>query len=179
MPHYFRYTRKQRRMSITLLLNALVVYCMYLAAMHYLPRFDPHAAAEIIAVADIVIWPVEAILIGLAAYFWFENKQVELWVTPSELHYFDPTFSDYGWTVKTKDIAEIEQFSDVNKTYTVTQVVLHTGETKQINYSCLPIDRRAFFDALKKGNSTIKLPSNPYLYKSRKPKWALKWLGRK
>ena len=165
-------------MAITLLLNAALAFAMYVAAWHYLPQFDKVAAQEILNVAGIALYFVETFLIVLAVYFWLKNKSIELWVTPSELHYFDPTFSDFGWTVAVKDIIEIDQYTDSQQNFVNTFVVLRSGERMQLNYNNFSIDRRAFFDALKKANAAIKLPNNPYRYKTRKPAWALKWLNR-
>tara|TARA_R110000868_G_scaffold51432_4_gene163032 strand:- start:645 stop:1187 length:543 start_codon:yes stop_codon:yes gene_type:complete len=178
MVNYFKYTRKQRRMAVTLLFNALLAFAMYVAASHYLPQFDQSAATEIFTILDIAIWIIEALLIGVAAYFWIENKSIELWVTPKELHYFDPTFTDCGWTLAINDIVELEQYTDIQSNFTNTNVVLKSGERKQLTFGNFSIDRRAFFAALKKANPQIKLPDNPYLYGIRRPQWALNWLKR-
>jgi hypothetical protein len=175
---YFHYKRKQRRIALTLLLNALLALCMHFAAAHYLPKFDQAAAAELLLIADIAIWFIIAILIGIAIYFWFEDKSIELRVSANSLHYYDPTFMDYGWTVPVADILAIEQYTDVQQHFMNTYIVLKSGERKQLMYSNLSIDRWAFYAALNKANPNITLPANPYQYEMRKPKWAQKWLNR-
>lgn len=150
---------------------------MHLAAAHFLPQFDPVAAAKLLLIADMVIWFIIAILIGIAIYFWLEDKSIELRVSANSLHYYDPTFMDYGWTVPVADILAIEQYTDVQQHFMNTFIVLKSGERKQLMYSNFSIDRRAFYAALKKANPNIKLPANPYQYEMRKPKWAQKWLN--
>ncbi|MGI5310419.1 hypothetical protein [Rheinheimera sp. WS51] len=176
---YFKYSRSQRSMAITLLLNAVVAYAMYLAAAHYLPKYDQAAATEIMAVADIAIWIIEAILVGIALYFWFKNKSIELSVTAKELHYFAPTFADHGWTVPIAEVVALEQFTDVQRNYSTTLIALSSGERKQLMYNNFSIDRKVFFAALKQANPKITLPKNPYYYEVNRPKWAKKWLNRK
>ena len=175
MKTYFIYTRKQRSTALLLVFNAGVALLLYLAAHKYLPVLtsDINALTEFFAVLDIAIWIVEAVLLGLALWFWFENKQIRVSVMPTILSYFDPTFKDVDWKVNVFDIVELKQVSDVRKDFFSNIIVLKNGEQKQLMYgNYRGFDRRAFFDALVLANPKIIIPDSIYSYKIQRPSWA-------
>lgn len=175
MTTYFIYTKKQRSSALLLILNAVVALLLYVAAHKYLPRLtnDTHALAQLFEVVDIAIWVVEAILLGLAFWFWFENKQIRVCVTPTTLSYFDPTFGDVSWQVKVSDITQLKQISHTGHEFTSNVIVLKNGEHRQLMYSNYRgFDRRAFFDALVLANPNIIVPESIYSYKIQRPSWA-------
>ena len=161
MGSLFIFTRKQRSSAILLVFNAVVALLLYLAAHEYLPNlsYDKNALAELFSVLDIAIWIIEAILIGLALWFWFENKEIRVCVTPTTLSYFDPTFSDVNWQVNVFDIEELKQVSDTRQDYFSNFIVLKNGEKKQLMYgNYRGFDRRKFFNALVLANPKISEP---------------------
>ncbi|MDP5460451.1 hypothetical protein [Alishewanella sp. SMS8] len=175
MKTYFIFTRKQRASARLLVINAGVAFLLYVAAHHYLPQLtsDKDALTQLLNVLDIAIWVIEAVLLGLALWFWLENKQIRVCVTPSTLSYFDPTFSDVGWQVKMADIAQIKQVTDAQQNFLSNVLVLKNGEQKQLMYgNYRGFDRRAFFEALVLANPNIMVPDNIYSYKMQKPAWA-------
>jgi len=99
MTAHFIFIRKQRSSALLLIFNAVVALLMYWAANNYLPDLTSNkkAITQIFDILDIAIWFIEAILIGLAMWFWFENKQIRVCVTPTTLSYFDLTFGDVSW----------------------------------------------------------------------------------
>ncbi|MBU2863349.1 hypothetical protein KO489_05795 [Reinekea forsetii] len=175
MKIYFTYTRKQRSSALLLMVNACVLLLMYLAAHQYLPNLttDTSALEELFGILDIAIWVVEAILIALALWFWFENKAVQVRVTETSLFYNDPTFNDVSWEVAVADIVELKQTTDSRQDYTTNLIVLKNGEQKQLMYgNYRGFDRRAFFDALLSANSNISVPESVYRYAIQRPLWA-------
>lgn len=175
MTTYFIDTRKQRASALLLMLNAAVAFLLYIAAHKYLSTLtsDTHAVAQLFEVVDIAIWVVEAILLGLALWFWFENKQIRVCVTPTTLSYFDPTFGDVSWQVKVSDITQLEQVSHTGQESISNLIVLKNGEHRQLMYSNYRgFDRRAFFDALVLANPNIIVPESIYSYKIQRPSWA-------
>lgn len=175
MANYFTFTRKQRASAILLAFNAGLMFLLYTAAHTYLPELtnDTKAVTEILSIFDIAIWPLEVILLGLALWFWFENKAINITVTPSALSYFDPTFSDVCWEVNVADIVELKQVTNSQQDYTSNLIVLKDGERKQLMYgNYRGFDRRAFFEALVKANPTIKVPEKIYSYQMQRPAWA-------
>ncbi|GAA6173370.1 hypothetical protein NBRC116592_30400 [Colwellia sp. KU-HH00111] len=175
MTTYFTFTRQQRSSALLLMVNAGVALLMYLAAHKYLPNLtsDKNALTQLLDILDIAIWVVEAFLLGLALWFWLENKQIKVCVTSSYLSYFDPTFSDVSWQVNIFDITELKQVSDSRQDFMSNLIVLKNGEQKQLMYgNYRGFDRRAFFDALVLANSNIIVPENIYSYKIQRPSWA-------
>ncbi|MCX2801880.1 hypothetical protein OQJ68_08795 [Microbulbifer thermotolerans] len=175
MKNYFLFTRKQRSSALLLIFNAGVALLLYLAAHKYLPDLtsDKAALIQLLDVLDIAIWVVEVILLGLALWFWIENKQVRVCVTPTTLSYFDPTFTDVSWEVDICDIAELKQVSDTRQEFFSNLIVLKNGEQKQLMYgNYRGFDRRAFFDALVLANPNIIVPESIYSYKIQRPSWA-------
>ncbi|MDP5036988.1 MAG: hypothetical protein NWQ42_12805 [Alishewanella sp.] len=175
MKTYFIFTRKQRASARLLVINAGVAFLLYVAAHHYLPQLtsDKDALTQLLNVLDIAIWVIEAVLLGLALWFWLENKQIRVCVTPDTLSYFDPTFSDVGWQVKMADIAQIKQVTDAQQHFLSNVLVLKNGEQKQLMYgNYRGFDRRAFFKALVLANPNIMVPDNIYSYKMQRPAWA-------
>ena len=175
MTAIFTYTKRQRSSAALLMLNATVALLLYFAAHRYLPNLsnDKAALTEVFYILDIVIWLVEAVLVGLAAWFWFENKTIKVCVTSTALCYCDPTFSDIEWQVKIADIAEVKQVTDTRREYSSNYIVLKNGDRKQIMYGNYKnFDRRAFFDALLFANSDIVVPEKTYSYKTQRPAWA-------
>lgn len=175
MPTYFLYTRKQRSSAILLIFNAGVALVLYYAAHQYLPALssDTEALSQLLYIMDIAIWLVEALLLGLALWFWIENKHIEVRVTPSMLSYADPTFNDVSWQVDTDDIVELKQVSDVRKEHLQNLIKLKDGTHKQLMYgNYRGFNRRAFFDALVLANPNIIVPGNPYRYTMHRPLWA-------
>lgn len=166
MVTYFHYTRKQRKIAMTLIWNALLALGIYIVASIYLP-LNGRAGVELLNVIDILIWCVEIVLIGIAVYFWFSNKSIELKVTSRDFHYYDPTFGDYGFTVPIKDIVEIEQYTGIQQNFRNTFVVMNNGDRNQCLYFNYPIDIVSFFSAIKQANPNIKLPDHPYEYETR------------
>ncbi|MAD73982.1 MAG: hypothetical protein CML20_04155 [Rheinheimera sp.] len=175
MANYFIYTKKQRSSSMILVLNACVVFFLYLAAHKYLPDLtnDRNALSQLLNILNIAIWFVEAFILGLALWFWFENKEIRVCVTPTTLSYFDPTFGDVSWQVNISDITELKQITDTTQDYATNLIVLKNGEKKQLMYgSYRGFDRRAFFDALVLANPNIIVPEKVYGYKIQRPAWA-------
>jgi hypothetical protein len=175
MTTYFIFTRKQRTSALLLIFNAGVAFLLYMAAHKYLPDLttDKNALTLLLEVLDIAIWVVEAILLGLALWFWIENKEIRVCITSTTLSYFDPTFSDVSWQVNTSDITELKQVSDTRQEYFSNLIVLKNGEQKQLMYgNYRNFDRRAFFDALVLANPNIIVPERLYSYKTQKPPWA-------
>lgn len=173
--NYFLFTRKQRSSALLLLFNAGVVFLLYLAAHKYLPTLtnDTHALTQLLDVLDIAIWFVEVVILGLALWFWFENKEIRVCVTPTTLSTFDPTFKDVSWQVDIFDITELKQVTDTRQDYTKNLIVLKNGEQKQLMYgNYRGFDRRAFFDALVLANPNIIVPEKIYRYKTQRPAWA-------
>ncbi len=172
---HFIFIRKQRSSALLLIFNAGVALLMYLAANKYLPDLtsDKNAITQIFDILDIAIWFIEAILIGLAMWFWFENKQIRVCVTPTTLSYFDPTFGDVSWQVNISDITELKQVTDTRQEFFSNLIVLKNGEQKKIMYgNYRGFDRRAFFDALVLVNPNIIVPESIYSYKKQIPSWA-------
>lgn len=126
---HFIFIRKQRSSALLLTFNACVALLMYLAANKYLPDLtsDKNAIKQIFDILDIAIWFIEAILIGLAMWFWLENKQIRVCVTPTTLSYFDPTFGDVSWQVNISDITELKQVTDTRKEFFSNIIVLKNG----------------------------------------------------
>lgn len=175
MPTYFLYTRQQRSSATLLVVNAGVALFLYWAAHTYLPTLtsDTEALNQLLYVLDIAIWVVEAMLLGLALWFWIENKRVEVKVTPTTLSYVDPTFGDVSWEVNTADITELKQVSDVRNEFLSNVILLKDGGQKQLMYgNYRGFDRRAFFDALVLANPNITVPDSLYRYKMQRPRWA-------
>ncbi|MDO6442863.1 hypothetical protein [Marinobacter sp. 2_MG-2023] len=175
MATYFIFTRKQRSSALLLVFNAGLTFLLYVAAHKYLPDLtsDKSALTQLFDVLDIAIWVVEAILLGLALWFWLENKQIRVCVTPTMLSYFDPTFGDVSWQVKVSDITELKQVSDTTQEFISNLIVLKNGEKKQLMYgNYRGFDRRAFFDALVLANPNIIVPESTYSYKIQRPSWA-------
>lgn len=175
MPTYFLFTRKQRSSATLLVVNGGVALFLYWAAHTYLPTLtsDTEALFQLLHILDIAIWVVEAMLLGLALWFWIENKHVEVKVTPTTLSYVDPTFGDVSWEVSTADITELRQVSDVRNEYLSNLIMLKDGRQKQLMYgNYRGFDRRAFFDALVLANPDIIVPDSPYRYKMQRPLWA-------
>ncbi|WP_049722971.1 hypothetical protein [Gilvimarinus polysaccharolyticus] len=175
MTTYFIFTRKQRSSALLLIVNAGVAFLLYVAAHKYLPNLtvDKNALIQFLDILDIAIWVVEAILLGLALWFWFENKEVRVCVTPTTLSYFDPTFNDVSWQVNVSDITELKQISDAMQEFSSNIIVLKNGEKKQLMYgNYRGFDRRAFFDALVLANPDIIVPENTYSYKIQRSSWA-------
>ncbi|HAW93779.1 MULTISPECIES: hypothetical protein [unclassified Arsukibacterium] len=175
MKIYFTFMRKQRSSALLLILNAGVLLLLYLAAHKYLPDLtsDKNALGQLFKILDIAIWIVEAILLGLALWFWLENKQVRVCVSSTTLSYFDPTFNDVSWQVNILDIIELKQVSDVRQDFLSNLIVLKNGEHKQLMYgNYRGFDRRAFFDALVSANPNISVPNSIYSYKKQRPLWA-------
>lgn len=175
MTTYFLFTRKQRSSALLLVFNAGVALLLYLAAHKFLPNLtsDRDSTAQLLDVFDIAIWAVEAILLGLAMWFWFENKQIRVCVTANKLCYFDPTFWDVEWQVNVFDIKELKQVSNVRQDSFSNLIVLKNGEQKRLMYgNYRGFDRQAFFDALVLANPNIIVPENKYSYKTQRPSWA-------
>ncbi|WP_372965908.1 hypothetical protein [Marinobacter sp.] len=175
MTTYFIFTRKQRSSALLLVVNAVVALLLYLAAHKYLPGLtsDQDALTQLFDILDIAVWVVEAILLGLAFWFWFENKEIRVCVTPTTLSYFDPTFSDVSWEVSISDIKELKQVSDTGQEFFSNLIVLKNGEQKQLMYgNYRGFDRRSFFDALVLANPDMIVPENIYSYKIQRPAWA-------
>jgi len=175
MTTYFIFTRKQRASALLLIINAGVTLLLYLAAHKYLPNLtsDKSALTQLFEVLDIAIWVVEAILLGLALWFWLENKQIRVCVTPTTLSYFDPTFTDVSWQINISDITELKQVSDTRRDFVSNLIMLKNGEQKQLMYgNYRGFNRRAFFDALVLANPNIVVPESIYSYKIQRPLWA-------
>lgn len=175
MTTYFIFIRKQRSSALLLIFNAGVALFMYLAAHKYLPDLtsEKNAITQILDILDIAIWFIEAILVGLAMWFWFENKQIKVCVTSTTLSYFDPTFGDVSWQVNISDITELKQVTDIRQDFFSNLIVLKNGEQKQLMYgNYRGFDRRAFFDALILANPNIVVPESIYSYKKQIPSWA-------
>lgn len=116
---------------------------------------------------------IEAVLLGLALWFWLENKLIKVCVTPDTLSYFDPTFSDVRWQVNIFDISELKQVSDTRQEFASNLLVLKNGEQKQLMYgNYRGFDRFVFFDALVLSNPNIIVPESIYSYKIQRPLWA-------
>ncbi|MCF2949936.1 hypothetical protein L0668_17585 [Paraglaciecola aquimarina] len=175
LANYFIYTKKQRSSSMSLVLNGGILFFLYLAAHKYLPYLtnDKSALSQLLDILDIAIWFVEAFIFGLAIWFWFENKEIKVCVTPTTLSYFDPTFSDVSWQVNISDITELKQITDTRQDFSSNLIVLKNGDTKQLMYgNYRGFDRRAFFDALVLANPNITVPEKIYSYKIQRPTWA-------
>jgi hypothetical protein len=175
MTALFIFTRKQRASALLLFFNAGVAFLMYLAAHKYLPSLtnDTKGLTEIFEILDIAIWVIEAVLLGLALWFWFENKEIKVCVTPTTLSYCDPTFTDVSWQVSVSDIVELRQVTDSRQDYTSNLIVLKNGEQKQLMYgNYRGFYRRAFFTALVSANPKIIVPESIYSYKIARPSWA-------
>ena len=175
MTTYFIFIRKQRSSALLLIFNAGVALLLYLAAHKYFPSLtsDKNAIKQIFDILDIAIWFIEAILVGLAMWFWFENKQIRVCVTPTTLSYFDPTFRDVSWQVNISDITELKQETDTRQEFMSNLIVLKNGDQKEMMYgNYRGFDRRAFFDALVLANPNIIVPESIYSYKKQIPTWA-------
>ena len=174
MTTHFIFTRKQRSFALLLVFNAGVALVLYQASHQYLPNFtsDTTALNELFYVLDIAIWFIEATLLGLALWFWCENKAIKICVSSSKLSYFDPTFSDVSWQVNVDDIKELKQVSDTRQNI-ANFIELKSGEKKQLMYhNYRGFNRHAFFEALTAANPSIILPENPNRYKIQRPAWA-------
>ena len=174
MATHFTFTRKQRSSALLLVFNAGVALVLYEAAHRYLPNLtsDITALNQIFDVLDIAIWFIEAALLGLALWFWCENKEIRVCVSSTKLSYVDPTFSDVSWQVNIDDIIELKQVSDTRQN-TANLIVLKSGEKKQLMYgNYRGFNRRAFFDALAAANPNIILPDKLYRYQIQTPSWA-------
>ena len=180
MDTYYIYTKNQRVVAYTILLNAVLLFGMYLALVKYLPEYgQADAVQENLNVINIAIWPIEIILLGLAFHFYKKNKTFTLSVSASELYYFDPTFGEVEYRIPVKDIVELMQYTNTQQSGSTNRVCLASGEYKELMYQNFHIDRKAFFAALKKANPDIILPENPYRYEVTRPQWAKNLLGRK
>ena len=174
MATHFTFKRKQRSSALLLVFNAGVALVLYEAAHRYLPNLtsDITALNQIFDVLDIAIWFIEAALLGLALWFWCENKEIRVCVSSTKLSYVDPTFSDVSWQVNIDDITELKQVSDTRQN-TANLIVLKSGEKKQLMYgNYCGFNRRAFFDALAAANPNIILPNKLYRYQIQTPSWA-------
>ncbi|APE05094.1 hypothetical protein BM528_04330 [Alteromonas sp. RW2A1] len=174
MATHFIFTRKQRSSALLLVFNAGVALVLYEAAHRYLPILttDNTALNELFDVLDIAIWFIEATLLGLALWFWYENKEIRVCVSSTKLSYFDPTFSDISWQVNIDDIMELKQISDTRQNI-ANFIELKSGEKKQLMYhNYHGFNRHAFFEALAAANPSIILPDNPNRYKTQRPAWA-------
>ncbi|WP_420935215.1 hypothetical protein ACOJR9_04745 [Alteromonas sp. A081] len=174
MATHFIFTRKQRTFALLLFFNAGVALVLYEAAHRYLPDLtsDGTALNQLFGVLDIAIWFIEATLLGLALWFWCENKEIRICVSSTKLSYFDPTFGDISWQVNVNDITELKQISDTRQNIS-NFIVLKSGEKKQLMYgNYRGFDRRVFFNALSAANPNIRLPDKPYSYKIQRPAWA-------
>ena len=174
MATHFTFKRKQRSSALLLVFNAGVALVLYEAVHRYLPNLtsDITALNQIFDVLDIAIWFIEAALLGLALWFWCENKEIRVCVSSTKLSYFDPTFSDVSWQVNIDDITELKQVSDTRQN-TANLIVLKSGEKKQLMYgNYRGFNRRAFFDALAAANPNIILPNKLYRYQIQTPSWA-------
>ena len=174
MATHFIFTRKQRSSALLLVFNAGVALVLYEATHRYLPILttDSTALNELFDVLDIAIWFIEATLLGLALWFWCEDKEIRVCVSSTKLSYFDPTFGDISWQVNIDDITQLKQISDTRQ-HISNFIVLKSGENKQLMYhNYRGFNRHAFFEALATANPNIILPDNPNRYKIQRPSWA-------
>nr|WP_136252739.1 hypothetical protein [Ningiella ruwaisensis] len=161
-----------RRFALILVMNAVVLAAMYWVAINYIWTEQEHSFTRTTLPAVLII--IEALLLGLALYFYIRNQEVQIWVSPSEFHYSDPVWGDFGFTVSVNDIVALRQIRSATNNSDKHLLQLKSGETKQIMYQNYSVDRQKLFDALKKANPSIVVPSGPWEYEVTRPQWAKK-----
>lgn len=133
---------------------------------------DKQAVAQILAIAQPLYYVVVFVLLALALYFYIKNKAIRVWVSPSQLCIIDPTFGNFELLVDVNDIAEFKQSRSPGSKSLNTGIVMKDGTYTRLVFNNYKLDRGAFFIALKKANSAIKVPANPYRYTFERPTWA-------
>jgi hypothetical protein len=157
------------------LLNVGVASLMYYGALTYLPSMDDKQAVEqLLAVAQPAYYVVVFVLLALALYFYIKNKAIRVWVSPSQLCIIDPTFGDFELLVNVNEIAEFKQTISAGSDLLSTGLLMKDGTYTPLVLNNYKLDRGAFFIALKKANSAIKVPASPYRYTKVRPTWAKK-----
>jgi len=159
--------------------NMVLLFCMYMALVKYLPEYAvSNKAIETLNIITIAMWMIEITLLCIAIYLWRKNKTFCLSVSPTELYYNDPNFGDQTYRIPVRDILELSQYTNTQQSGLTNSLRLVNGEHVQLMYHNYSIDRKAFFAALIKANPIIKVPKNPNRYDIARPEWAKKLLGK-
>ncbi|MFC4701747.1 hypothetical protein ACFO4O_16465 [Glaciecola siphonariae] len=153
-------------------MNAVLLAGICWAIITYILTGPTHEDSRDIVLAAVLL--AELIILGIALYFFIRNKEVQIWVSPSEFHYSDPVFGDYGFTASVNDITALRQIRSATNQYAEHIVEFKTGESKRIMYQNYSIDRQKLFDALQKANPSIIVPDGPWEYEITRPQWAHK-----
>ncbi|GFD94081.1 hypothetical protein KUL156_03930 [Alteromonas sp. KUL156] len=166
MHSHYHFVRRTRRFSLIVLANACLLPVIYWACENYLIKgqFEP---IVLIAVAI-----TECLLLGIAAYLWVINRQVEIRVTSDTFYYNDPLFGGKELTVSTDNIVELVQVQSATHRMLRNLIRLKDGSVHELMYQNYSINKQAMFDALKKANRNIKLPASIWDYEQSRPQWA-------
>ncbi|EMI15646.1 membrane protein [Rhodopirellula maiorica SM1] len=162
MSQLYRYEKQQRRTSLTLLLNMVVLLLMYGAARKLIEPTE--AAEQLFAWVHIVLPIVELCLLLAAIYFWLQNGTFRITVDADRFEIADPLFKEFSFSVPVSEIAEIRQTHQKHANYNTIMMYMKSGEKIQItqNYN---YHRGKLYAALAKANSEILLPENAYRFK--------------
>ena len=172
---YFEYERPQRKSAAVCLLNVAVASVMLGLAHYYLPIDSQKEASEsFLFYANIGYSVSVTILLGIATYFYINNKAIKIWVNSDELGIVDPTFGDYELIVNVQDIIEFSQTKSAGSGNFNTGLMLKGGSYKSLVFNNYKLDKKAFFTALKQATPAIVLPESIYAHKITRPEWAKK-----
>lgn len=164
----FHYQRSRRQTARLIALNMLVLLVFY-GLFHHLAEAEPqHQQLRDIALYGLIA--VELILATALAWMLARPAVFEIRVSDQEFTIVHPTSRLWSFSVNPQDILRLEQTMEILTTdhhQLARRLVLRNGQTFEIcrNY---PYSVRALYDALKKANPAIELPSNPYYFKKRR-----------
>ncbi|EMB18384.1 hypothetical protein [Rhodopirellula europaea] len=159
MNELYRYESRQRRTSMILLLNMIVLLAMYLAARSFLPASEE--SEQLIFWLNIATPLVELCLLLAAIYLWVKNETFRMVVTEDTFEVFDPLSRTFTFSIPAKEIAEIKQTQRAK--HDAIKIKLHSGEWFQItqNYHYKLTE---LYAALAKANPDIRLPESAWRF---------------
>lgn len=108
---------------------------------------------------------VGVILSSLMLWFLTSSKKFELYVTEDEFYSMHPTFKEWCFSVKPKDIKSIaHQYSTAGKMIKI-DMKMNNGDRRQICKS-YGYSRKNLYAALQQANPLIELPDNVNVFTS-------------
>lgn len=160
MNELYRYESRQRRTSMILLLNMVVLLAMYLAARSFLPASEE--SEQLIFWLNIVTPLVEVCLLLAAIYLWVKNETFRMVVTEDTFEVFDPLSRTFTFSIPVNQIVEITQTQQAKHSSIIMQT--NSGESIQItqNYH---YNRTKLYAALAKANPAIQLPKSAWRFR--------------
>ncbi|SMP78480.1 hypothetical protein SAMN06265222_12627 [Neorhodopirellula lusitana] len=160
MNELYRYESRQRRTSMILLLNMIVLLVMYLAARTFLAPSEERE--QLLYWLNIVTPVVEVCLLVLAIYLWIRNQTFRMVVTEEVFEVFDPLSRTFSFSVPVNEIIEIKQTHKRDFSSIMMQTTADDWIQITQNYH---YNRTKLYAALAKANPDISLPKNAWRFK--------------